>query len=252
MRKTMDIRLKVIAYLLVALFAVMCVTMSIILVDFAKTDPNFLSTLQKNFQTFAQSTSEKGITEPLPDDVEVYRASIQPLMKSLDAPQSDIRDFIRESNPHLKDKTVERIVTAINYWCDFYKTPRPIIYAMIYVESRFHYGVDSYLGEIYGRGLAQVSDSALKDFNSWTGKKYTTDDMYIIEKNIEVALWAFNQNYYYGIDRKSVVDAVIAYNVGAAYTLAHHDELHNKVYRGKYYGYKTDVYETLNVVTTYF
>lgn len=89
----------------------------------------------------------------------------------------------------------------------------PIIMLSIYsVESKFDKEANSYLGAEYGRGIGQVSEIALADYNRVNKTEYTPNDLYDIVTNVIVSCWVYdyNENYgVYGTDKK-----IIAYNEG--------------------------------------
>ena len=92
----------------------------------------------------------------------------------------------------------------------------PIIMLSIYsVESKFDKEANSYLGAKYGRGIGQVSEIALADYNRVNKTEYTPDDLYDIATNVIVSCWVYdyNENYgIYGTEKK-----IIAYNEGHVY-----------------------------------
>ena len=92
----------------------------------------------------------------------------------------------------------------------------PIIMLSIYsVESKFDKEANSYLGAKYGRGIGQVSEIALADYNRVNKTEYTPDDLYDIATNVIISCWVYdyNENYgIYGAEKK-----IIAYNEGHAY-----------------------------------
>lgn len=196
-----------------------------------------------------------------------YKASMDP-MPSLFPPTSatphyyeptyaDIVTYIRSINdvavankrgPRLTDAEIRHIITAVERYSVLYGVNKYTLLAMMSVESSFIIKVPSHLGALYGRGLLQVSEIALSDFNSWNGKEYTVDDLYSIEKNIEVGVWAFNQNYYYGVETDFEHGAIIAYNVGANDYKKHKKDLLDQKFKGYDYDYLEKVqreYDTL-------
>ena len=258
-----DSRLKAICSLLVALIIVLGLTSIALIVNFYTVDNAIVKSNRDGDRVIVMLNPTRIVEEKkqtkalfeLPEDPSMSKETV--LKEKIDLINISVRtgtlyDFMRYANPRISEKTMNRIMKAVSTYCEKYGTSKPLIYALIYVESRYHYGADSFLGEIYGRGLCQVADIARKDFNLWTGKQYTADDMYIIEKNIEVALWAYNQNFKYGVKKNSSVDGIMAYNVGAAYTIAHRTELLNNNYEGRYYSYHDDVLAALNAISTYF
>ena len=64
----------------------------------------------------------------------------------------------------------------------------PIIMLSIYsVESKFDKEANSYLGAKYGRGIGQVSEIALADYNRVNKTEYTPDDLYDIDTKVIVS-----------------------------------------------------------------
>lgn len=162
-----------------------------------------------------------------------------------------VADFIMQENPSLTTVDVARIVRSVEMWAPVYKHNPRIIYAMMFVESDFRVTANSYLGPTSGRGLMQVSDIVRKDFNLWTGKKYTKADMYRIEKNIEVACWALRQNHYYGVPDDDFLGSIIAYNTGAAFYLNNSQRLLENSCNGKFYNYHGNVAQAIRDMEPY-
>ena len=151
--------------------------------------------------------------------------------------------------PPLTSKEITRIIRAVEKWCVKYDTNKVTIFSMITVESRYTVRIPSRKGAKYGRGLLQVSEIALKDFNLWNGTVYTTGDLYNIEKNIEVGIWAFNQNYSYGVETKFEHGAIIAYNVGVGDYKSNKDDLLKDEFKGSDYDYLTKVKKQYGILT---
>lgn len=64
--------------------------------------------------------------------------------------------------------------------------------AMALIESSNNPQAVSFLGAKYGRGLHQISEIALKDFNSANPKKYSPDQLFNPAVNTEIANWLLN------------------------------------------------------------
>lgn len=89
-----------------------------------------------------------------------------------------------------------------------------LVLSIIAVESNFKKNVNSYLGSKYGRGLMQVSEIVLTEYN-WTNYKNTkkVSDLYDPIHNIEVGCWYLARlRDHYGI--KGLSDWLSAYNSG--------------------------------------
>lgn len=158
------------------------------------------------------------------------------------------KENVAQGRTPLTKQEIIRIIRAIEKYCVEYNTNKVTIFSMAQVESRYRVRIPSRLGAKYGRGLLQVSEVALKDFNLWTGKNYTVEDLYTIEKNIEVGVWAFNQNYYYGVESKFENGAIIAYNVGVRDYKRHKTDLLNQSFKGEDYDYLVKVQEQYNLL----
>jgi soluble lytic murein transglycosylase-like protein len=122
-----------------------------------------------------------------------------------------------------------------------YKTGLPVnvIVTLIEAESDFSYRANSNLGAEYGRGLMQVSENGLIDYNLWNGTKYKPKDLYNISINLEVGCWCFLQNEYYITKSKAHTlcydHLYVAYNVGAQKFKNHKHEYINNYGKGKDY-----------------
>lgn len=94
-----------------------------------------------------------------------------------------------------------------------YNLDTNIILAIIFVESHYNEKAESFLGAIHGRGLMQVSEIGLKDYNRVNKTNYVPKDLYNPEINIKVGTWIFYYNLYYGVDN-NYADMLSAYNTG--------------------------------------
>lgn len=142
-----------------------------------------------------------------------------------------------KAGPQLTDVQIRKIIVSLEHHCVTYGVNKYTILAMMTTESSLIVRIPSFLGAQYGRGLLQVSEIALKDFNDWTGKGYTVEDLYTIDRNIEVGVWVFNQNYYYGVETDFEHGAIIAYNVGANDYKKHKKDLLDQKFKGYDYNY---------------
>ena len=92
-------------------------------------------------------------------------------------------------------------------------TKSPIIMLCIYKkESDFTKNADSYKGAIYGRGVGQVSEIGLTDYNWKNGTNYKPEDLYDIRINVIVSCWIYEHNEAYGVYGTN--KKIIAYNEG--------------------------------------
>lgn len=64
--------------------------------------------------------------------------------------------------------------------------------AIAKIESSLNPAAVSFLGAKYGRGLHQISEVALKDFNSSSSVKYAPQDLFNPAVNTEIANWLLN------------------------------------------------------------
>ena len=98
--------------------------------------------------------------------------------------------------------------------CSKYEVPVNLAFGIGAQESQFVYNARN--KRTKATGLFQICPGCLEDYNSWNGTSYTLEDMYDIEKNIEVGIWNFKQQAYY-LRREATVkysDLIIAYNTG--------------------------------------
>lgn len=92
--------------------------------------------------------------------------------------------------------------------------PIPLIYAIIATESDLHKEANSKAGAKFGRGLMQVSEIGLTDYNWKHGTTYTSSDLYNISINLEIGCWIYLQNENY-IHSSNFTYLYVAYNIGA-------------------------------------
>lgn len=128
-----------------------------------------------------------------------------------------IEDYVKRIVKISKKKVTEDqalfILQVASEVANLYKIPLNIILGMIAQESNFLTTAESFLGAHYGRGLMQVSDIGLKDFNLKTGSNISTLDLYDPKINLIVGCWIYNNNVNYGVE-KIHSHLIIAYNCG--------------------------------------
>jgi hypothetical protein len=113
--------------------------------------------------------------------------------------------------------------------------------AIISSESDFTYNIDSFLGAKYGRGLMQVSDIALLEYNNRNKTNIEVSELYDIETNIKVGVWVFLNNERY-IKSNNPIDLYLCYNIGCG--------IYNK-YRDVYYGGYTESGKSYEALTRF-
>lgn len=96
---------------------------------------------------------------------------------------------------------------------EFYNLDVNMILAIIFVESHYNEKAESFLGSKYGRGLMQVSEIGLRDYNRIHKTNYAPKDLYNPETNIKVGTWIFYYNIHYGVS-ENYTDMLSAYNTG--------------------------------------
>jgi hypothetical protein len=165
---------------------------------------------------------------------------------------NDYYRFIKDINPNILDKDLNLIYESAEYYCNERGIPLDIFMCMGREESNFKKFADSFLGPESGRGVWQVSEAVLEDFNNkyaWRFNKfYTPNDLYDIKINAEVATWAYRRNFLYGnIPSNEYDEGVVAYNVGADYFKNNrYDLLVNKKYKGRDYKHLDKVKVSFN------
>lgn len=141
--------------------------------------------------------------------------------------------IIKSSVSIAKEIVTKQIAEANVFYSEKYNIPLYIIYALEETESDFKENADSKSGPSNGRGIVQVSDIARKEYNNWHKEKYSANDMYNIEKNLEVGLWYFDRVRTHYLDNSyNFTDVYLAYNVGPSYFKEHKEELYNGIYKG--------------------
>lgn len=136
--------------------------------------------------------------------------------------ESIIQPIIKTSIEKAKDKYSSEISESVMRASKKYKIPEYVIFAIISAESCV-YGINELNEEnisiVNSRavsscdciGLMQISEDALKDYNNANGTKYKEEDLYDIEKNIDIGTWHYVRYRKKGL---SYEDLYIIYNVG--------------------------------------
>lgn len=78
---------------------------------------------------------------------------------------------------------------------------------------------NSFLGAEFGRGISQVSEIALLEYNNKTNSNYLSNDLYDVKINVKISMWLLNK-YHHGYDydgnyfERSVEKTSLIYNNG--------------------------------------
>lgn len=121
---------------------------------------------------------------------------------------------IEEAANYAKTRNAKRITEVAFQMKEKYNLPLYIIFSIIDTESEFYRVANSRIGKENGRGLMQVSEVCLKDFNNKSGEKIRTkDELYYIYVNMNIGCWYYSRLY----NLKAINnydEAYVAYNVG--------------------------------------
>ena len=136
-----------------------------------------------------------------------------------------VPSLLEQSIAVCKNEYATRIAHAVLREHERYGIPIPVIYALIGTESdktgtsevsiiNCGYFTPRAQSHKNCRGLTQICRNALQDFNNLSkrGYTYTWDDMFDIDKNIEVGVWHY-MRYAKSVDC-DWVNLYIIYNVG--------------------------------------
>lgn len=132
--------------------------------------------------------------------------------------------YVEENENNYKDNWDEKITREVEKASLKYDVPEFVIYAIIATESNFHRTEDIDLFNISSvnyrarsvydcRGLMQVSQYALDDFNRIHNTYYNMNDLYKVDINIDVGVWYFTQ---FRTVAFSWTEMYVIYNVGYA------------------------------------
>lgn len=167
-------------------------------------------------------------------------------------------NFIRSFNPTLSYKNCDNITKIIkseisNYdWLEY-----EFYISLCAQESKFKKihmvdnvifcEIDSFLGAKYGRGISQISEIALLEYNNKNNTNYTNDDLYNIAVNIKISMWLLNK-YHHGYDyngnyfERSVEHTSLIYNNG--YVVIRGSEKEKSKCNFKYYSDIMNIYNS--------
>jgi soluble lytic murein transglycosylase-like protein len=147
--------------------------------------------------------------------IETHIGNITVNIKTLDQSYYDHIQFISYSNvsptiPTGEAKLIYDVAheAALKYHINF-----EAFLVLGAVESDFIKNAVSKSGAKYGRGIWQVSEIALADYNRIHKTSYRAQDLFDIKINAEIAAWVFVHNINYGVTNK-YSDLYIAYNIG--------------------------------------
>lgn len=156
-----------------------------------------------------------------------------------------IRESIIDNMEKLAAKSVSRAdladifdICIILYGEYKYQVHPYFILAIIGVESNLKSSAVSCAGASNGRGLMQVSEIALKDYNISNKTNIKPEELFDPYTNIKVGIWIFIKNIDYGINVHDSASLLSAYNLGA-----------KKVKNGsRNYNYENKVFNFLDVI----
>ena len=191
---------------IIAAVCVICVALIVLLIVNIVEIRNYSKTLN---DVLTADYFEPEPEEPAINSIELQRLTI-----------------LNQSIALCKNKYAERIANAVIAEYERQGCPVPVIYALIGTESDETH-TNNITTEHSGyfnphaksskscRGLTQISRGALDDFNTFNkfGHTYTWDEMFEIEKNIEVGVWHF-MRYTSKVDSDDYIALYIIYNVG--------------------------------------
>lgn len=117
------------------------------------------------------------------------------------------------------DEDMNKIEYTIEHFAKQYSIDSRIIKAIVMTESSGNPHAESR----YARGLMGVSKVALQHVNLLYGLNYTYDDMFDVEKNIQVGILYFKWLYGYFYNRyplkTALMFSIMAYNWGIGNTV---------------------------------
>jgi soluble lytic murein transglycosylase-like protein len=158
--------------------------------------------------------------------------------------EESLLKIIQLSKFRVSKDTARGIYEAAERASIVYNIDKNLILALASVESDFLPTANSYLGPEYGRGILQVSEIALLDYNNRTGNSYEPQDLYDYNICIDIGCWVYKQNIKYGV-LNNTDDLVIAYNTGHGTYKRQKDYLLNGHYsNGRKYTYLDNVKAT--------
>ena len=142
-------------------------------------------------------------------------------IKELVKTQEDISSFIEYATSwgYCSNKEALDIYYATKKYCNGNKSKMSVIFGLMAQESNFKVRADSFLnkrtGKVNGRGLCQLSEYAVADYNKYNGTdKVTVNDLYDIDTNVKLAVWYLDL-LRDGYGFTNMFDILQAYNQGA-------------------------------------
>jgi hypothetical protein len=133
----------------------------------------------------------------------------------------------------------KKIAEEVIFQCEKYNLPVYVVYAIIYTESEFK---SKALSNKSCRGLIQVSESCLQDYNNKHTEQYTFDEMYDIRKNLQVGIWHY-QRYRKYVENDNWVALYAIYNNGlTGYNKFGTENIKSAVERFEFYLEKMEIY----------
>ena len=134
---------------------------------------------------------------------------------------------------NLDRPTAIKIINAVQENSSKYGIEKSLIYAMIAQESMFN---SNALSKKNAKGLMQITNVALKDYNEHCNMNYMENDLFETSINIKIGCWTLLKQKEY-IHSDDISDCVISYNSGCT---------NFNLYKTKYrleYKYKDKVYQ---------
>lgn len=133
----------------------------------------------------------------------------------------DVRLICGDNNLIVKDAI--ELQKKICEYSNKYNLTQEEGFIIVHTESDFKINAYNKYGNAVG--LCQITEPCVREYNNMHGTKYTLEQMYDVDLNLEVGFWYFNRllNHYskyseYGITtdtrRQALRDCYIAYNIG--------------------------------------
>lgn len=158
----------------------------------------------------------EGVT-PIPEKV-VGNAEIE-LPETIEVKMSEverIRNLILTMYPAVNKDNLIKYQAMVDIYSKKYGFDSEFILALIAVESKFNPTANSYLGAEYGRGLMQISEIALEEYNNWhyPEQHVSIEMLYLPYINIQVGCWTLAHNRDHYKVPSMGIDTCTAYNMG--------------------------------------
>ena len=124
---------------------------------------------------------------------------------------NSIDKFILSYNKNLSTKdiwTIKFLTKKYTKSADDYT----LMLSLYSIESNFYKNANSFLGAEYGRGLGQISEIALKEYNRKNNTDIKPLELYNEEINIKISCWLYY--YYQDLYKLDTVGTLMVYNKG--------------------------------------